>query len=223
MSDQASPRLPTPTLCLVTELGLFGHDVARLLDAISSAVDGGVNMVQIRDPELSEADFGVLVHKIAASVEGRAMTFVNPSRRRISKIKGVNGVQLAENAVMSVPDVRGMYGDSMLVGRSVHSVEGAYAARDAGADFLVLGTIFPSASHPGGRWHGSDIISEAVAGTRLPVIGIGGIDVENAAEVMKAGATGVAVVRSILGAADPRLAARELREVLEDAVGAAQC
>ncbi len=223
MTHRASPRLPTPTLCLVTDLGLFGQDIPSLVEAVSRAVDGGVNMVQIRDPELSEAEFGVLVHKIATSVGGRTITVVNPSRRRISKIEGADGVQLAENAAMSVPDVRGMYGDSMLVGRSVHSVEGAHVAQAGGADFLVLGTIFPSASHPGGRWHGTDIISEVADETRLPVIGIGGIDIDNAAEVMKAGATGVAVVRSILGAADPRLAARELREVLDDSVGAAQC
>ena len=103
----------------------------------------------------------------------------------------------------------------------MHSVEGANAARAAGVDYVVLGTIFASASHPGGQWHGTEIISEVCAETRLPVIGIGGITVENAAEVMKAGATGVAVVRSILGAADPRVAAGELREVLGDALGAA--
>lgn len=223
MTVKASPRLPIPTLCLVTDLGLFGQDVSSLADAVSSAVDGGVNMVQIRDPELSEADFEILVHNIAVSVGGRAMTVVNPSQRRISKIGGVDGVQLSETAAMTVSEVRGKYGESTLVGRSVHSVEGAYAAQVAGADYLILGTIFPSASHLGERWQGTDIICEVSTVTGLPVIGIGGIDVENATAVMKAGSTGVAVVRSILGAADPRIAARELREVLEDAIGAAQC
>ena len=220
MTAKASPRLPTPTLCLVTDLGLFGHDVPRLTEAVSDAVDGGVNMVQIRDPELDQAEFEVLAHKIAVSVGSRALTIVNPSRRRISWIEGVDGVQLAENAVMTVSEARSVYGESMLVGRSVHSVEGANAARAAGADYLVLGTIFPSASHPGGQWHGTEIVGDVSAETELPVIGIGGITVENVAVVMKAGASGVAVVRSILGVADPRAAAYELRKVLEDALGA---
>ena len=223
MSENAPARLPIPTLCLVTDLGLFGHDVPRLTDAVSRAVDGGVNMVQVRDPDLDEAKFGVLVRKIAVSVGDRAIVIVNPSRRRIPLIEDINGVQLAENAAMKVSEVRDIFGGSSLVGRSVHSIEGAVAARSADANYLILGTIFPSASHPGGQWHGTDIITEVSAGTGLPVIGIGGIDVENAAAVMKAGATGVAVVRSILGAADPRIAARQLRENLEDAVGAAQC
>ena len=221
MSDKASPRLPTPTLCLVTDLGLFNSDVPRLADAVSRAVDGGVNMVQIRDPELNQSEFEVLVHKIAVTVGDRALTVVNPSRRRISMIEGVDGVQLAETAAMTVSEVRGIYGDSTLVGRSVHSVEGANKATAAGADYLILGTVFPSASHPEGQWHGTDIISAVSAETQLPVIGIGGITVENASDVMNAGAMGVAVVRSILGAADSRAAARELREVLDDAFGSA--
>lgn len=221
MTEKAFPRLPTPILCLVTDLGLFGRDVQRLTEAVSSAVDGGVNMVQIRDPELDQAEFEVLAHKIAVIVGSRALTVVNPSRRRISMIEGVDGVQLAETAAMTVSEVRRIYGDSTLVGRSVHSIEGANKAKAAGADYLILGTIFPSASHPGGQWHGTDIISDVSADTQLPVIGIGGITVENASDVMNAGAKGVAVVRSILDAADPRLAARELREVLDDAFGPA--
>ncbi len=221
MTEKASPRLPTPTLCLVTDLGLFGRDIPRLADAVSSAVEGGVNMVQVRDPELDQAEFEVLVHKIAVAVGGRATTVVNPSRRRVSLVEGVDGVQLAESAAMTVSEVRSVYGESTLVGRSVHSVDGAREAKAAGADYLVLGTIFPSASHQGGGWHGTAIISEVSAETRLSVIGIGGITVESAVEVMRAGATGVAVVRSILGAADPRVAAGELREVLEEVFGAA--
>ena len=92
---------------------------------------------------------------------------------------------------------------------------GAQGAKISGADFLVLGTIFPSASHPGGDWHGTDIIEKVVHETRLPVVGIGGINVANVAEVMMAGACGVAVVRSILGSSEPGAAARELREALD--------
>lgn len=219
MSDQARRRLPTPTLCLVTDLSVFDHDVSRMLGAVSNAVDNGVNMVQIRDPELNEKDFGSLVHDITVSVNNRAIIIVNPSRRRIPLIEGVDGVQLAENASMTVPEVRAIFGSASLVGRSVHSIEGALAATAAGADFLVLGTIFPSASHSGGDWHGTDIVGEAVRETHSPVIGIGGITAANVAGVMSAGACGVAVVRSILGSSDPGAAASELREALDAAMG----
>ena len=219
MSDQALRRLPIPTLCLVTDLSVFDHNVSSLVDAVSSAVDNGVNMVQIRDPELDEDDFRFLVHNIAVSVSDRAIIIVNPSRRRIPLIEGVDGVQLAENASMTVPEVRAIFGSASLVGRSVHSMEGALSATAAGADFLVLGTIFPSASHPGGDWHGTDIIGEVVRETHLPVIGIGGITAANVAGLMSTGACGVAVVRSILGSSDPGAAASELRQALDAVIG----
>lgn len=219
MSDNAFLRLPTPTLCLVTDLAVFGHDLPSLADAVSSAVDGGVNMVQVRAPELGQLEFAVLAHKIASSVRGRALVVANPSQRRISKIEGVGGLQLAETAVLTVSEVREMYCETTLVGRSVHSIAGANAARAAGADFLVLGTIFPSASHPGGEWHGTEIITKVLEETQLPVIGIGGITADNVGEVMLAGASGVAVVRSILGASDPSAAASELWEAMLVATG----
>ena len=218
MSDKSIVRLPTPTLCLVTDLAIFDHDVSRLVDAVSSAVDNGVNVVQIRDLGLDAAGFGILVHEIAASVGDRAITVVNPSMRRIPRFESVGGVQLAESATMTVQEARDVYGEISIIGRSVHNVTGAQGAKISGADFLVLGTIFPSASHPGGDWHGTDIIEKVVHETRLPVVGIGGINVANVAEVMMAGACGVAVVRSILGSSEPGAAARELREALDAAI-----
>ncbi len=102
------------------------------------------------------------------------------------------------------------------IGRSVHSISSARDAKASGADYVVLGTIFPSATHPGGETHGAEIIHRVVSETRLGVMGIGGIDVENVGEVMRAGACGIAVVRSILGAADPGAAAQELWEAMVD-------
>ena len=215
MSDQAQPGLVVPTLCLVTDLAVIGNNTSRLLDAVSIAVEHGVNMVQIRAPELSDAGFGALVGSLSSAIDGRALTIVNPSGRDVVRYAGVDGVQLTENATLSVAAVRQLYGGATLVGRSVHSISGARDARASGADYLVLGTIFPSATHPGGETHGAEIIHRTVSETRLPVMGIGGIDVENVVEVMRAGASGIAVVRSILGAADPGAAARELWEAME--------
>ena len=218
MSDQTRPRLATPTLCLVTDLAVAGNSIPRLVETVSIAVENGVNMVQIRAPELPDAEFEALVDGISASIRGRALTIVNPSIRSLAEFTGVDGVQLSENARVSVAEARKLYGDSALVGRSVHSITGAAKAIASGADFLVLGTIFPSATHPGGHWHGPDIIRRIASETNLPVIGIGGLTVENVPQVIDAGACGVAVVRSILGAADPATAARELREALEESL-----
>ena len=86
MFETARSRLPSPTLCLVTDLGVVGGDVGRLSEWVSLAVENGINMVQIRAPELGQDEFGRLVEEIVETVAGRALTIVNPSLRRFIAI-----------------------------------------------------------------------------------------------------------------------------------------
>ncbi len=217
MLETAHSRLPNPTLCLVTDLGVVGGDFGRLIERVSVAVDNGVNMVQIRAPDLDEGVFGRLVEEIVQAVAGRALTIVNPSSRRLLPYPDIDGVQLPENALASVDEVRRIYGVNVLVGRSVHSLLGAHQADASGADFVVFGTVFPSATHPSGDVQGIGNVRRVAKETGVPVIGIGGIGVDNAGEVVAAGARGVAVVRSILGASEPAAAARGLLDAMIDA------
>ena len=214
MFETAHSRVPNPTLCLVTDFGVVGGDVGRLTERVSVAVENGVNIVQIRAPDLEEDVFSRLVEEIAQAVAGRALTIVNPSSRPLLPYPNIDGVQLSENALASIDEVRRIYGVSVLVGRSVHSLDGAHQAHADGADFVVFGTVFPSATHPGGDVQGVDSVRRITGESKLPVIAIGGISVENAGDVMAAGTRGVAVVRSILGASDPAAAARELLDAM---------
>ena len=191
--------------------------MGRLSERVAVAVENGVNMVQIRAPHLGEDEFGRLVEEIVQTVAGRVLTIVNPSSRRLLPHPDIGGVQLPENARASIDEVRRIYGLSALVGRSVHSSDSARQAYTAGADFVVFGTVFPSATHPDGDVQGIDSIRRVTSEAKLPVIGIGGISVENAGDVMAAGARGVAVVRSILGTSDPATATRELIDAMLDA------
>jgi thiamine-phosphate pyrophosphorylase len=99
----------------------------------------------------------------------------------------------------------------------VHSATGAAQAERAGADFVLLGTIFASASHPERTPGGLALVREARTACRLPLIAIGGIDAGNAAGVLAAGADGVAVIRAILDAPDVGAAAAELKQTLQQA------
>ena len=218
MFETARPRLPNPTLCLVTDLGVVGGDVGRLSERVSVAVENGVNMVQIRAPHLGEDEFGRLVEEIVQTVAGRALTIANLSSRSLLPYPDIDGVQLPENASASIDDLRRFLGVGALVGRSVHSLAGARQAGAAGADFAVFGTVFPSATHPRGDVQGIESVRRVTSRAKLPVIGIGGISVENAGDVMAAGARGVAVVRSILGASDPATATRELIDAMLNAI-----
>lgn len=120
---------------------------------------------------------------------------------------------------VSVTLNRALFGESLIISRSVHSLEAAVAAEHEGVDMLVLGTVFPSLSHPGGPTIGLDGVREVCDAVTVPVIGIGGITAASAGDVIRAGASGVAVISAIFDAPDPRAAAAELRAAIDAAYG----
>ena len=120
------------------------------------------------------------------------------------------GVQLGK---MSLPieTTRALIGPTKWIGASIHSIEEIEPAQQTGADFLVFGPVYftPSKARFGAP-QGSTALKKVVDKSKLPVYGIGGITSRNVAELRYTGARGVAVISSIVGAADPRSAAREL-------------
>jgi thiazole tautomerase (transcriptional regulator TenI) len=117
---------------------------------------------------------------------------------------GAQGVQLA-GGDLAPADARRVLGAGW-IGRSVHSIEEAEEAVAEGADFLMVGSVYETASHPGQPPAGLELVRVAVALGR-PVVAIGGIDAARAREVRDAGAYGVAAVSALWGAADPAAAA----------------
>jgi thiamine-phosphate diphosphorylase len=106
-------------------------------------------------------------------------------------------------------------GPTALIGRSVHSLPEARAAAAEGADFLIVGTIYPTSTHPGQVPEGPVLLEAVAAAVSLPYYAIGGITAANAAECLRFGAHGVAVIRAIGEADDPERAARELVTAIE--------
>ena len=201
------PALPARILCLVTDRTMAGGD-ARLAAAVRAAVAGGVNMVQLREKDLSHGELLRMARDLRKAIGDRALLIVNGDPLAAAESRA-DGVQLGEQAA-SVKEARETVGRDLLIGRSVHSAGGAAQAERDGANFLVLGAVFPSRSHPAGQTLGAAGVRQAAASVRVPVIGIGGITVANAASVIVSGARGVAVISAILGASDPEKAARSL-------------
>ena len=134
-----------------------------------------------------------------------AAVFVN-GRPDVAAALHAQGLQLSRSD-LAVADARRMFAG--WIGRSVHDTDAAVAAIDEGADFLLVGTVYESASHPGWPAAGLDLVRAAAALGR-PVIAIGGIDASRAAEVRAAGAYGVAAIGALWRAADPAAAALAL-------------
>lgn len=208
-----SVALPEPCLCLVTDRNLaVGDDLVR---RVSLAVEGGVDMVQLREKDLSRSQLLKLATELRNAVGTRALLIVN-GQPEVSAEAEAQGVQLGEGS-MPVKAARKLLPPGSLVGRSVHGVETALDAASEEVDFLVMGTMYATDSHPGLLPGGPALMRAVAQACRVPLIGIGGITRDNLSEVVAAGASGVAVIRSILAADDPGAAARGLKQSLTDA------
>jgi thiamine-phosphate diphosphorylase len=139
---------------------------------------------------------------LALARPAEAAVFVN-DRPDVAAAVGAQGVQLGSHD-LTPGDARKILRRGW-IGRSVHSLDEATAAVSEGADFLVLGNIFETDSHPGAPARGLGLITEVVRLGR-PVIAIGGITPERAMEVRAAGAYGVAAIRALWMAPDPAAA-----------------
>lgn len=201
--------LPDRILCLVTDLDRAGNE-NNLLRAVREAVRGGVNLVQVRAQELDEKALTRLAETIKDAIGDEPLVVVNGSID-VARASGADGVHLRESGRIDRPTP----GSGLLAGQSVHSIEAAQAAQKSGADYIILGTIFPSRSHPGGATGGSELVASVAREISIPIIGIGGITADNAAEVVVAGASGVAVIGAIIESEDPFEAAK----VLAGAIG----
>ena len=207
------PSIELPCLCLVTDRGRVAR--GGLVEMARAAVDGGVGMVQLREKDMPAGELLALARELRGVTEGKALLVVN-DRVDIAMLSGADGVQLGENG-LDVASARRLVGADMVIGRSVHSVEGAVKAEADGADFLVLGTIFETASHPGGQTGGLGLVREVSARVNVPIIGIGGITAANAGGLGAAGAAGAAVITAVSMAREPEKAALQLLEAMRGA------
>ena len=202
--------LPEPCLCLVTDRRV--GDEATLVSRVAEAVAGGVDMVQLREKDLHGAQLLGLAQRLREATGDKALLVVN-ERVDVAAALPAQGVQLGEDAI-PVASARRILGAEMLIGRSVHSVEGAEQAVSDRADFLVVGTMFASRSHPGEEPAGPQLLRRITPQCPLPAIGIGGITADNCGQIMEAGAVGAAVITGILADPRPGEAARKLKEAM---------
>ena len=205
-------ELTFPCLCLVADCSVVAPD--ELTRRVSAAVDGGVNLVQLRAKEMPGGQLLSLANELMRAVDGRALLLVN-ERADVAAVASADGVQLGEQA-LPVPLVRRLLPEGALIGRSVHSVDGAQRSSADGADFLVVGTMYATRSHPDEVPTGPGLMRDVANRCSVPLIGIGGITPENLDDVVIAGASGVAVIRSILATDDPQRAAGDMMDALQE-------
>ena len=168
---------------------------ARLLDAVSAAASAGVDLIQIREHDLDGGRLLRLVRDAVSRVAGTPARVIVNDRVDIAMAAGAAGVHLRGDS-MPAARVRTI-APSLTIGRSVHTEEEASAAASqGGCDYLLAGTLFPTPSKPEAHvLLGLQGLRRMCAAVPVPVLAVGGITRDRAAEVARTGAAGVAGIR----------------------------
>ena len=193
------------------------QDSPSLRVAIRSAIAAGVDWIQIREKDLETRSL-VDLGRFAVAEAGRrgVRVFVN-DRLDVALTVGAAGVHLGEKSfpVEEVVAWRRSAGRTEFrIGASCHSLESARAAEGAGADYIFFGPVFETPSKLGfGRPQGTEQLKEICTSVRIPVLAIGGVNLENAPGCIAAGAAGIAAIRLFQEATDVAEIAARLRAI----------
>ncbi len=185
-----------------------------LASRVEAAVRGGVDVVQLRDKRATRGELLPLAERLREICVRGGILFTVNDDVELARLSGADGVHLGQEDE-TIAKAREALGPGAVVGRSAGSIREAREAVRDGADYLGVGTVFATPTKPDADVAGLALIA-GVAREHLPVpwFAIGGVTLKTAPEVAAAGAKGFAVVRAILDAEDPEVAARELSRLL---------
>jgi thiamine-phosphate pyrophosphorylase len=177
------------TLCLVTDRRL-----RPVVDQCSEAVRAGVDMIQVRERDLDGGPLASLVAELVRLTRGTTTRVLVNDRLDVALACEADGVHLRGDSIPPAA-ARSMAPAGFLVGRSVRSADEAVAVVAQGVDYLIAGTVFPTASKAGLReWLGVEGLARICRAVSVPVLAIGGITPGTLPGVAEAGAAGVAAI-----------------------------
>lgn len=185
------------------------------LQIIEEALQGGVQVVQLRSKKKTTDEFLKIarpVHKLTTSYH--TLFIINDSVQVAYEIDA-DGVHLGQGD-LPVDQARKFLGPKKIIGVSTHTLEEARDAERKGVDYIGVGTVFPTASKDDIRGViGTTGLMEIRKDTKLPIVGIGGIDLTNVASVLAAGADGIAVISAIMKSDNPKEVAQHFRMIID--------
>lgn len=203
------------TLYVITDSKLSGG--RSHLEVAQAAIRGGATVVQLRDKEATTRQLVETGRVLRDLTRERGVTFIVNDRVDVALAVEADGVHLGVDD-MPVPIARRLMGPGAIIGFSPETVEQARQAEAEGADYLGVGAVFGTGTKPdAGPPIGVEGLRAMVRAVSIPVVAIGGITADNAAQCIRAGAAGVAVISAVVAAEDVEAAARRLREQLEKA------
>jgi thiamine-phosphate pyrophosphorylase len=206
-------RLPHPPLLLVTD-----RRQARrpLTEVIAAALMAGCRWVSVREKDLPEDEQIALVHLLLPMARRHEARITLHGDAALAEASGADGVHLRAGGDPRA--ARALLGPDRLIGVSIHTVTDAETLDPAAVDYALAGPAFETPSKPGyGPEIGHKGLGEIAHASRVPILAIGGLNSARAAEVLVAGPVGIAVMGSIMRAADP---GQEMRALVATVTGA---
>lgn len=200
-------RLRTARLYFVCDARPGGEDPEALLRA---ALSGGVDIVQLREKELDRATIERSAATFRRLCDTYSALFIVNDDPDLARTCDADGVHVGQDDA-SVEQARELLGPDAIVGLSTHSEEQQADAGGRAIDYMSVGPIWETPTKQGRPGVGLELVSHAAANATRPFFAIGGIDPGNAAEVVRAGARRMCVVRAIRDSAEPAAVAEELR------------
>jgi len=205
-------------LYLVTDRGCCAG--RALEEVVAQAVKGGVACVQLREKDLPTGPFVELARAMRALLAPFRVPLIINDRLDVALASGADGVHVGQ-ADMPCGIVRQFMGPQAIIGLSVETWGEVEAAERLPVDYLGVSPVFPTPTKTDtkGAW-GIQGLARIRAGSRHPLVAIGGLNLANVTEAVRAGADGIAVVSAICASPDPERAARDLNERIQAALAA---
>ncbi|MBI2153221.1 MAG: thiamine phosphate synthase [Candidatus Rokubacteria bacterium] len=185
-----------------------GRDLREILGGV---IAGGGRLVQYREKEWPSRRCLPLLEDLRRRAKEAGVLFVVNDRLDLTLAVDADGFHVGHDDLPAAI-ARRLLPSSMFLGVSTHSLEQARQAEQDGADYVAVGSIFPTATKPESQVVGLDLLRAVRPHVKAPLVAIGGISADKAAEVIEAGADGVAVISAVCGARDPAEATRRLLE-----------
>jgi len=186
--------------------------------ALAEALAGsGVELIQYRNKTASSRHFFEISRQLTSALGPRGARLIVNDRPDIALLAGAGGVHVGQDD-LGVEDARAICGPDQWVGVSTHTLEQLAAAGRTSADYIAFGPIFPTATKTNpDPVVGTELLRKARQITKKPLVAIGGITLDRAAEVYRAGADSLAVIRDLICDPNPGVRAREFLDVAASA------
>ncbi|HEY7250212.1 MAG TPA: thiamine phosphate synthase [Methylomirabilota bacterium] len=208
-------RLPSPLYVILDRSVAGSRSLDDLLDLVLA---GGGRLIQLREKTMPAVEMLPVARRLARRCREVGALFIVNDRADIAVAADAHGLHVGQGD-MPAREARALLRPGMVLGVSTHDEDQAGAAVTDGADYVAVGSIFPTTSRVDFQLVGTDLIRRVRSAVPVPLVAIGGITVANAAEVIQAGADGVAVISAICANRNPEAATRTLLERLRAARG----